>query len=47
METAEPSECDTPDGLRRSMERGILVERKVRARPIALDSLADRKIWLT
>jgi hypothetical protein len=35
METAEPSDrCDTPDCLRRSMERSILVECKVRARPL-------------
>jgi hypothetical protein len=34
METAEPSDrCDTPDCLRRAMERRILVECKVRAHP--------------
>ena len=37
METAEPSDwCDTPDCLRRSMERSILVERKVRAHPVVV-----------
>ena len=44
METAEPSECDTPDGLRRSMERGILVERKVRARPIVVGGVIRQQM---
>jgi hypothetical protein len=38
-ETAEPNDrCDTLDGLRRSIARSILVERKVRAHPIVVGS---------
>src|SRR5213075_1546354 len=45
METAEPSDrCDTPDCLRRSMERSILVERKVRAHPIVVGGIIRQQM---
>jgi len=45
METAEPSDrCDTPDGLRRSMERSILVERKVRTHPVVVGGVIRQQM---
>ena len=45
METAEPSDrCDTPDCLHRSMERSILVERKVRAHPIVIGGVIRQQM---
>jgi hypothetical protein len=45
METAEPSDwCDTPDCLGRSMERGILVECKVRAHPIVVGRVIGQQM---
>src|SRR5262249_13240988 len=45
METAEPSDgCDRPDCLRRSMERGILVQRKVRAHPVIVGGVIRQQM---
>ncbi|HME21912.1 MAG TPA: hypothetical protein VKI44_11340, partial [Acetobacteraceae bacterium] len=45
MKTAEPEDrCDTPNRLRRSVERTILVEGKVRAGPIEKAAVVRQQI---
>jgi len=45
METAEPSDrCDSPGSLRRSMERSIFVERKVRAYLIVVSAITCQQM---
>jgi hypothetical protein len=45
METSKPGDrCDTPDCLHWSMERSILVQRKVRARSVIIGAIICQQV---